>query len=176
MVNNNRRESDQCRALNRFIGQKVRLHRKSIGMTLDEMAEILNYKSRGSVHHLESGKFDWKSTTLFILAKETGLDFISILYQATTPTDGDPVMSEAALRATLLEQARTINDPLVKAVMRAAVRTMNESFVRAFLAEIDTETLRALDRDQQSVLCCADCGHEERHDREPEGDLDTVDH
>ena len=51
------------------IGSKIRLRREELNMSQEELARLMNYKSRSSINKIEMGKTDVPRTKISEFAK-----------------------------------------------------------------------------------------------------------
>ena len=60
------------------IGSKIRLRREELNMSQEELARLMNYKSRSSINKIEMGKTDVPRTKISEFAKVLKKDQISM--------------------------------------------------------------------------------------------------
>lgn len=60
-------------------GQFARHKREQAGLTLDTVAEALDYQHRSNVHRLETGRLEWKLASVVKLAELLGMSASDLL-------------------------------------------------------------------------------------------------
>ena len=100
-------------------GEKVRQYRIEKGLSQDDLAQSLGYKSRSSINKIEHGIYDLPLQKMMDMAKVLGVD-VAVLFN-----DGHEVIIENKAEDEALELARQIMrlDAYRRALVESIINT-----------------------------------------------------
>ena len=108
------------------IGARIRLARKKLGLTQDQLAELAGV-SREFISRLENGKQGSKASVLMEIADKLGLDPIFVLRGMTAASDNDFLIRETNdLMRRLVPSKRVIVYQLVDALLKEDDESLEE--------------------------------------------------
>lgn len=89
------------------IGERIKERREQLGMTQDDLAQILNYKSRSSINKIELGKHDLPQTKIKAFADALRTTPSALMGWEAMPPVEKPLSSD---EKALLEAYKRLDD------------------------------------------------------------------
>lgn len=97
--------------MDKRIGERIKIARKAVGMTQDDLASLLGYKHKSSITKIEAGETDLPTEKMNALAETLGVSTVYLATGMEPPAETTPLkgwVDELTRVATQLSRNRRI--------------------------------------------------------------------
>lgn len=126
--------------LSQFIGDRIRIARKSHDLTQARLAELIGAKSAATVNRFENGERPPSIRQLLQLQAAIDLDLIKMFRELTAPSEDDLYAELHVERELLLHfirrEANKVSDPVLSRLIKCSIHRLDGDTLNGLLSEL----------------------------------------